>query len=156
MRRQVTPLPTVAGAAAALSQMHRACFPEDPWDDEAFSWLLALRGAFGHFGWCDDAAAGFILARDLGGEAEILTFGVLPEMRRAGIGTALLEAAIAEAGRRGHGSLVLEVAADNDAARLLYETLGFAQVGRRPRYYRRGREPADALILRLCFGSASA
>ena len=148
------PLPTGAGAAAALSQMQRVCFPEDPWDDEAFYLLLALRGAFGHFGWCDEAAAGFLLARDLGGEAEILTLGVLPEMRRAGIGRALLDAAIAEAGRRGLGSLVLEVAADNDAARLLYDSAGFAQVGRRPRYYRRDREPADALILRLCFCSS--
>lgn len=144
-----------AGAAAALSQIHRACFPDDPWNADALDRLLALRGVFGYGVRHNGAAAGFVLVRDLGEEAEILTLGVLPEMRRAGFGRALLEAAIAEAGRRGLPSLVLEVAADNDAARLLYKTLGFAQVGRRPRYYRRGQEAVDALILRLSFGSSS-
>jgi ribosomal-protein-alanine N-acetyltransferase len=147
MTRRIIPLP--AAAAQPLALMHRACFPDDSWDAEAFWRLLALRGAFGYVGWYEDAAAGFILARDLGEEAEILTFGVLPEMRRAGIARALLDAVIAEAGRGGVGSLVLEVAADNGAARLLYKSAGFARVGRRPRYYSRGQEAVDALILRL-------
>ena len=44
------------------------------------------------------APAGFILARDLGEEAEVLTFGVLPEARRHGVGRALLDRC---SGRRG-------------------------------------------------------
>ncbi len=63
--------------------------------------------------------------------------GVLPAWRRRGIGRALLDAVVAEAGARGIASIVLEVAADNEAARRLYAALGFVQVGRRPRYYRR-------------------
>ena len=43
-------------------------------------------------------------------------------------------------------SLTLEVRSSNAPARALYEKLGFAQVGRRPNYYRNPKE--DALILR--------
>lgn len=137
-----------AGAAAPLAALHRACFPEDPWDAAALERVLALAGGFGYLAWQADTPAGFILARDLGGEVEILSLGVLPEWRRQGIGGALLAAVIAEAGRRHIGSIVLEVASENEAARRLYAGLGFVPVGRRPRYYRRNGGTADALILR--------
>ena len=143
----MTPLPP--GAAAPLALMHAACFPEDPWDAAALARILGLSGVFGYLVWGGDEPAGFIVARDLGDEAEILTFGVLPERRRLGLGRALLDALLAEAGRRRLGAIVLEVAADNEAARRLYAAFGFVQAGRRPRYYRRADTVADALILRL-------
>ena len=46
----------------------------------------------------------------------------------------------------GSRCLTLEVRASNTPAQALYEKLGFAQVGRRPKYYQNPRE--DALILR--------
>lgn len=147
MNRQITPLPP--GVAAPLSRLQGACFPEDPWDAAALGRILALSGVFGYLVWEADSPAGFILARDLGGEVEILSFGVLPERRRLGLGRALLDAVIAQAGERHLGSIVLEVAADNEAAHRLYAASGFVQVGRRPRYYRRADTVADALILRL-------
>ncbi len=128
--------------------MHRACFPDDPWDAAALERILALSGGFGYLAWQADSPAGFVLARDLGGEVEILSLGVLAERRRQGIGRALLDLVIADAGRRRIGSIVLEVATENEAARRLYAACGFVQVGRRPRYYRRMGVPADALILR--------
>ena len=86
----------------------------------------------------------------------MLTFGVLPEARRHGVGRALLDAVVAETRRRGLGSVVLEVAADNEAARRLYADRGFMQVGRRPRYYRRPGGTVDALILRRSIKSEAA
>jgi [ribosomal protein S18]-alanine N-acetyltransferase len=144
--RHITAVPRVA--AAPLAAMHRACFPEDPWDAAALERVLALSGGFGHLAWQAGNPVGFILARDLGGEVEILSLGVMPAWRRQGVGRALLDAVIAEAGRRRSGSVVLEVAADNAAARRLYVALGFARVGRRPRYYGGTGDPGDALILR--------
>jgi ribosomal-protein-alanine N-acetyltransferase len=137
-----------AGAAVPLAAMHRTCFPDDPWDAAALARVLALSGRFGYLAWQGDSPTGFILAHDLGDEVEILSLGVLPEWRRHGIGRALLAALVAEAGRRGIGAIVLEVAADNQAARGLYAGMGFVQAGRRPRYYRRRGATADALILR--------
>lgn len=144
---RITELP--ATAAEPLAQLHLACFPEEPWDGPAFARLLALPGCFGCFAWSGEVPAGFVLARDLGAECEILSIGVLPRQRRRGIGRDLVAALFAEAGRRGLGSLVLEVAVDNLAARRLYAGLGFVRVGYRPRYYRRPDGLADALILRL-------
>jgi ribosomal-protein-alanine N-acetyltransferase len=148
--RPVTPIP--AGAAVPLSAMHRAAFPEDPWDAAALERIFALSGGFGYLAWQgdppDDSPAGFILARDLGGEVEILSVGVLPEWRRQGIGRALMAAVVAQAERLRAGSLVLEVATENEAALRLYAGFGFVPVGRRPRYYRRIGGRSDALILR--------
>ncbi|HLY44034.1 MAG TPA: GNAT family N-acetyltransferase [Stellaceae bacterium] len=146
MSLEIGPVP--AGAAAPLAALHGACFPEDPWDAASLARILALSGGFGYLAWEGEAPAGFLLARDLGGEIEILSLGVLPERRRRGIGGALLAAATAEAARRGAGSLVLEVAVGNAAARRLYAAAGFTQVGRRPRYYRHTDGVADALVLR--------
>jgi [ribosomal protein S18]-alanine N-acetyltransferase len=154
MTRTVAALP--AAAAAPLAELHGACFPEDPWDAAALQRLLALFGVFGYLAWQEDEAIGFALARDLGDEVEILSLGVMPGCRRRGVGRALLDAVVIEAGRRRRGSVVLEVAAANAAARRLYAGAGFVQVGRRPRYYRHGGESEDALILRRAAGVAAA
>ncbi len=155
MTVRVTTLP--AAAAAPLADLHGACFPEDPWDAAALQRLLALVGVFGYLAWREDAPVGFALARDLGDEVEILSLGVMAGCRRRGVGRTLLDAVMAEAGRRRRGSLVLEVAAGNTAARRLYAGAGFVQVGRRPRYYRHTPESGDALILRAAaVGAGSA
>ncbi|MBO0713017.1 MAG: hypothetical protein J2P47_17235, partial [Acetobacteraceae bacterium] len=53
-------------------------------------------------------------------------------------------AAMAEAARRGAGAMFLEVAVTNGRAQRLYQRAGFAETGRRRRYYADG---SDALIL---------
>lgn len=50
---------------------------------------------------------------------------VAPDCRGAGVGVALLDAAEAEARRRGCAKLTLEVQDDNQPARRLYERFGF-------------------------------
>ena len=144
---RITPLPVTA--AEAMARLHVACFPHEPWDAESFGRLLALPGCFGHIAWDGETPVGFLLARDLEAECEILSIGVVPRYRRRGTGRALVAALVDEAGRRGLGSIVLEVAVDNNAARRLYAALGFERVGWRPRYYRRPDGLADAMILRL-------
>jgi [ribosomal protein S18]-alanine N-acetyltransferase len=143
---EIAPLPV--GAAEPLAALHGACFPEDPWDAEALGRILALYGGFGFLAWQANTPVGFALARDLGGECEILTLGVLPACRRRGVGRRLLGAVLDRARRQSIPSIVLEVAADNAVARRLYAAAGFVAVGRRPRYYRRNEETVDALLLR--------
>ena len=149
----VTALPATT-AVAPLADMHAACFPAEPWDAAALRRLLALFGMFGYLAWQGDAPTGFALVRDLGDDVEILSLGVIPVCRRLGIARALLDAIMTEADRRRRGSIVLEVAAANAAARRLYAGAGFVQVGRRPRYYRHGGESDDALILRRAAAAA--
>lgn len=49
--------------------------------------------------------------------------------RGRGVGSALIAALVAEAGRRGHAELRLDVAAGNARARALYQRTGFAVTG---------------------------
>lgn len=79
-------------------------------------------------------------------EAELLNLAVAGAARGHGIGTSLVERAIAEAIQWGARAMFLEVRASNAAALELYDRAGFREVGRRTAYYRRPVE--DALILR--------
>lgn len=87
----------------------------------------------------------FALWRTLGDEAEILSIGVRPQARRLGAAQALMAAALEDARAEGLRAMFLEVDAANEAARGLYEKLGFYLVGRRRGYYRNGH---DAHVLR--------
>jgi RimJ/RimL family protein N-acetyltransferase len=61
-------------------------------------------------------------------EINMLDIALLPEWRSRGIGTALIEAALAEAGAA-RQVLVIMVEKNNPRAYQLYERLGFRQVG---------------------------
>ncbi len=88
--------------------------------------------------------AGFVLARWVGGEMEILNLAVEPEERRRGAGRALVAAALEEGAGRGAAQVFLEVRESNRAAREFYSRLGFAVCGRRPGYY---QEPEEDAVL---------
>jgi len=133
-----------AATAPRLAALHAEAFAA-PWDAAAFETLLGQAGVFAL-----EDPGGFILMRVVADEAEILTLAVRPTARRRGLGARLVAEGAIAAAARGAGRLFLEVADDNAAARALYARAGFAEAGRRPRYYARsdgGRE--DALILAL-------
>lgn len=147
--------PVPAFGAEPLAALHRACFPEDPWDAAAMAEITAMSGFFGRVAWQDEAPVGFALALDLKPECEILSLGTLPQHRRAGIARTLLAEVCREARERRAEFAVLEVAIDNMAARALYAGFGFTQVSSRPKYYRRGDSLIDAVILRLALNGIS-
>ncbi len=93
---------------------------------------------------------GYVVAIFAADEAEIANLAVDPGAQRQGVGRRLLDAAIAEAERRGTRVLYLEVRESNQAARSLYRSHGFEQAGRRREYYRHPVE--DALLLRRLVG----
>jgi ribosomal-protein-alanine N-acetyltransferase len=117
-----------------LAAMHAACFSE-PWSADAFGRLLQTPGTFARIAEHDGAACGFILARAVANEAEILSIGVLPLARRRRVGEGLVRAAAEQAASMAAGIIFLEVGADNQAARNLYRLLGFRQIGVRRAYY---------------------
>jgi ribosomal-protein-alanine N-acetyltransferase len=153
MTLRIEPLPR--GAAGPMSLLHRACFPEEPWDAGALEQIMGIPGFFGQVAWAKTAPVGFALTLALGEEAEIVSLGVLPDRRRCGIGSAILDAVCGEARLQGAERVVLEMASDNDAARAVYAGRGFTVVGRRRNYYRRAGRPVDALILRVQLLAAS-
>ena len=89
---------------------------------------------------------GFIAARVNVDELHVNNIGVRDEVRRRGLGGALLLAALKAGRRLGALSALLEVRAGNRAAQALYRAQGFEVVGRRRNYYR--EPPEDALVMR--------
>lgn len=79
---------------------------------------------------------GFALARVVLDEAELLTIAVDPPSQGRGLGLSLLRATENAALDKGAAVLLLEVSAENGAARALYAKAGYAELGRRQRYYR--------------------
>lgn len=93
-----------------------------------------------------DPLAGFAAFQLAGGEASLDTLAVAPALRRRGVGRCLLRAALEALAAQGAGCCFLEVRLSNAPAIALYQSLGFAAVGRRPGFYRAPAE--DALIMR--------
>ena len=137
-----------AGDAAAMAVLQGACFPQEPWDAEAFRSLLAMPGALGLILDIRGDMAGLILLRQAADEVEVVTLAVAEDWRRQGCGGLLLSRGLERAMKSGARRAFLEVAEDNAAARRLYAAAGFQVCGRRVAYYRRGStRVCDALVL---------
>ncbi len=135
---------TGAPDLATLAAIHAASFVNPrPWSAPELRALLDGTGTF-----LLAEPGGFLIGRTVADEAELLTLAVAPDRRRGGIGARLIAAFTAEALARGSATAFLEVAADNAAALALYRRHGFAETGRRRRYYADGPgAPVDALVL---------
>lgn len=93
-----------------------------------------------------ETAHGFILARIVAGEAEILTLAVHPDARRKGEGRQLLAEIESESNA---GVIFLEVRDDNIAAKALYESAGYVSAGYRKNYYSAGgKRGSSAIVLK--------
>lgn len=113
------------------------------WSVAEFATLLAAPHVFATF-----QPGAFALVQVIAGEAELLTLAVDPAHQRQGLGRACLTQAEAQAAARGARRMLLEVAADNDAALALYLAGGYLETGRRPRYYdRAGAARCDAIVM---------
>jgi len=97
-------------------------------------------------GWVAEGI-GFLIARSVGNEVEILNLAVHPEARRQGVGSALLEEAVRWSRGLEAKKALLEVRASNVAALQFYERHQFQAIGKRAGYYRAPLD--DALVLSL-------
>lgn len=134
----------MTAGADRLAAIHGQSFTTPrPWAAAEIEAVLAMPGTF-----LLEEPDGFLIGRALAGEAEILTLAVAPAARRSGIASRLVAAFLDRAGRDGATRAFLEVAADNAPARALYAGAGFAETGRRRRYYRHPDGTlSDALVL---------
>ena len=134
--------------APAMARLHKAGFAH-PWDEGALRNLmdkpecLTLAAFAG-----ERRLVGFVMTRQVGEEAEILTIVSDPKHRRTGIASSLLLHALELSSLRRATRMFLEVASGNSAAIALYQKHGFAEISRRSGYYRQGRDaPEDAIIM---------
>lgn len=127
-----------------MAEIHAASFTTPrPWSAAEFAALADTTGAFLCL-----SADGFLWGRCIVDEAELLTVAVAPEARGTGQGAALMAQFLSAAAARGATRAFLDVADGNLAARALYKRSGFAEVGRRKRYYARpDGTKEDAVLL---------
>ena len=139
--------PAVEADLAEIVRIERGSFA-DPWSEESFRRLIGGHSAiFQVVGYPPHhAVAGYVIAFAVGQDAELLNIAVHPEQRGKGLAGQMLDAVLIELGRRGVRSAFLEVRESNAAARSLYGSRGFTEIGRRRNYYRRPVE--DALVMR--------
>jgi [ribosomal protein S18]-alanine N-acetyltransferase len=132
----------------ALLPYERTMFGPEAWTRNGYRAELADRRLRYYVAAEDPAGAllGWAGVMVVGETAEILTVGVVPAARRAGIGRRLVTELLAEAVRRGATEVFLEVRVDNAAARALYGAEGFVEIGLRRGYYEAGR--VDAVTMR--------
>jgi ribosomal-protein-alanine N-acetyltransferase len=123
-------------------------FGDEAWSDAMFWSELAQRETRMYLVEENDGAVAAYagLCAYAPNEAYVQTIAVAPSVQRRGTGTALLEALIAETRTRGVDHLDLEVRADNDSARRLYERNGFAEIAIRRHYYQ--PSGTDAVVMR--------
>lgn len=130
-----------AGSArdiAVVDTLMQAAFDPrygEAWTSNQCLGVMALPGVWLTLARIEGRPAGFALAREVAGEAELLLLATAPALRRRGVGAALLRAVVDDARTRRAERLHLEVRAGNPAA-ALYTAHGFAQVGTRRAYYR--------------------
>jgi len=119
-----------------------------PWTERNFRDALAV-GNLCLLAHCDDRIAGMAVLQIGGGDAELLTMAIQPELRRRGIGRELLAEVVVRAIGYGAEAMWLEVRCSNAAAIALYRAAGFVEVGSRKDYYRTATGREDALMMRL-------
>ena len=136
-------------AEADLPQVmviERECF-STPWKELTFRNLLRRSDTDLLVAEQDGRLVGYAACWTVLDQSELGNVAVGREARGQGIGTALVEAVLARVRDRGAVECYLEVRESNQAAQSLYRHFGFAQVGRRRRYYALPTE--DALVMRL-------
>jgi len=138
-----------------IFEIEQAIYPF-PWTTGNFSDSLTA----GYDAWVFESAdqiVGYAIVMWIPDEVHLLNLSVAAAWQRRGYGRAMLHWLCSDAARRGARSMMLEVRPTNAPARALYESVGFAQIGLRKRYYpafEGTREDALVLLLRLdAFGA---
>lgn len=133
-----------AADLVAVAALDTALFADESWDLAAWEGLVATTGRRLLVAVEGDRVVGYALTGLAGDFAELLRIAAAPEVRRRGVASALLDRACDLARSDGAERLLLEVSEANEGARGLYRTAGFAEIDRRPGYYRDG---SGALVL---------
>jgi [ribosomal protein S18]-alanine N-acetyltransferase len=115
-----------------------------PWSEPLLRQELAEGTARSALLWQGQELAGYICARLLLGELEILNVATAPAFRRRGVAATLLRHLLAEARQQGMERAFLEVRVGNEPAQALYRSFGFRPCGVRRHYYTDGE---DALLM---------
>lgn len=127
-----------------IAELERECFSA-PWSENAIRETMERETSIFLVAECDGEICGYVGSYHAASEGYITNVAVSGKMRRHGVGRALVCALKEKAKEMAFSFLTLEVRVGNFAAIALYESLGFENLGRRPRFYSNPTE--DAYIM---------
>jgi len=134
----------------ALVALEEASFT-GPWSAAMLAEELRRELAWVEVAEMDGRVVGYSCVWKVVDTCHLLRVATAPELRRQGVGRALLLRLEARARAAGLREVELEVASRNAPAIALYRALGYVEVGRRRAYY---RDPIDdALLMSRALGS---
>jgi [ribosomal protein S18]-alanine N-acetyltransferase len=140
--------PMTTADIRAVLRLERQLFSDEAWSRAMLTGELAQQPRSRHYLVADDGGvlAGYAGLLAAGTQGDVLTLAVAADRWGQGTGSALLEALLGEAARRGCREVFLEVRTDNARAQRLYRRYGFTQIGVRRGYYQ--PSGTDALVMR--------
>lgn len=118
----------------ALAELEKLCFSL-PWSEKALEEELNNPSALFLTAVLSGKVVGYIGSHMILDEGAITNVAVDPEMRRQGIGAALLSALIENGKQKNLSFFTLEVRVSNTPAIRLYEKMGFENQGKRRNAY---------------------
>jgi [ribosomal protein S18]-alanine N-acetyltransferase len=143
--------PATTADVDAVERLERENLGEDAW-----SRILVEQGVSGELPTVhylvaeqDGELVGHAVVSVVSDISELQRIAVDATHRRTGLATGLLERAVDLARGAGADRLLLEVREDNAGAIAFYTARGFAEIDRRPRYYRDG---GTAVVMRRDIG----
>ena len=118
-------------------------FAEDPWTPYMIAEELSSPASRY---WIATDASGDVVGyggvKVGGDQADVMTIGVRSHARGRGYGGAILDTLLDWSREAGAREIFLDVRPSNEGAIGLYESRGFVEIGRRPRYFRNPVEEA--------------
>jgi ribosomal-protein-alanine N-acetyltransferase len=135
----------ISDDAVGIGELEEMIF-SDPWDrKDIFSYICSDTGMC-YTAVKDGKIVAYIIGRIIAPEGEIYRIATHPDYRRRGIAYRLLDYAAKTERGRGLECLFLEVREGNVAARNLYHSYGFREMGERKNYYSNPTENAIVMV----------
>lgn len=124
---------------AEIYKIENECF-STPWSENGIAESIENENTILYIAELDGKTAGYMGVQIFSGEGYVTNVATLKEFRRMGVAKALIK----EVMKNEMEFLTLEVRQSNIPAISLYKSLGFVEVGKRPRFY---REPTEDAVL---------
>ena len=133
---------------AAVAEMEHQSF-SDAWSEKAVLETLRQPTALCLVAEKAGRRVGYLLAYQAADEIEIARVAVVEEVKRQGVGTALMKKLQEEGTQRKARKILLDVREKNHMAQAFYEKIGFKEDGIRKRFYTEPEEDAVLMSMQI-------
>lgn len=133
---------------AAVAEMEHQSF-SDAWSEKAVLETLRQPTALCLVAEKAGRRVGYLLAYQAADEIEIARVAVVEEVKRQGVGTALMKKLQEEGTQRKAGKILLDVREKNYTAQAFYEKTGFKKDGVRKSFYTEPEEDAVLMSMKI-------